>query len=96
MNLLNRSSRSDVTIGQESPSTKETGPDGNICIRESATETISLFVSAEGKNEKSVIISTVSDEVIYRSGKPHLVQGMHGGMELWNCSYHHFCCRLDR
>lgn len=33
------------------------------------------------KNEKSVIISTVPLSVMLEGGKPHLVQGMHGGME---------------
>jgi len=35
----------------------------------------------KAKSETSVIISTVSLIVILVSGKPHLVQGMHGGME---------------
>lgn len=39
------------------------------------------------KNEKSVIISTVSRLVIAVSGKPHLVQGMHGGMEIVMACY---------
>jgi len=33
------------------------------------------------KNEKSAIISAVPLSVMLEGGKPHLVQGMHGGME---------------
>ena len=39
------------------------------------------------KSEKSVIISTVFVSVTIRSGKPHLVQGMRGGMDMVMARY---------
>jgi len=88
MNLLNRSSRS------PSGERKVRAPKSRVVANGDRQAGDSMLGKVPqkrfcltAKNETSAIISAVLPVVIPVGGKPHLVQGMHGGMEIMMARY---------